>query len=156
MKKLELLIRELETKIPHYQMVNQKVSDGAVGWHIEHSLLTLDVILNALKNSDPGKYKWSFNFVRTLIMNIGKIPRGKAKAPQVVQPATVFNEHTLQQHISHSMALAKSINQLQPNHFFKHPYFGNLNRKPAIRFLQIHTQHHLRIINDIMNSKNER
>lgn len=34
--------------------------------------------------------------------------------------------------------------------FFKHPYFGNLNVKDAIKMLKLHTRHHIDIINDII------
>jgi hypothetical protein len=39
------------------------------------------------------------------------------------------------------------------DHFFEHPYFGKLKLKETIRFLEIHTQHHLDIIRDIIMNK---
>ena len=32
---------------------------------------------------------------------------------------------------------------MEPNRFFTHPVFGDLNLKLAVRFLEVHTQHHL-------------
>jgi hypothetical protein len=34
--------------------------------------------------------------------------------------------------------------------YFDHPYFGNLRLNKTIKFLEIHTKHHLEIINDII------
>jgi hypothetical protein len=39
------------------------------------------------------------------------------------------------------------------DHFFEHPYFGKLKLKETIRFLEIHTTHHLSIIEDIVITK---
>lgn len=155
MKKLEAFIKELESKIPHHELVNPEVSKGSVGWHIEHSLLTLDVIIEALKRSNPDDYKWTLNFKRMLVYSIGKIPRGRAKAPTVVQPTADFNEETLTQHIATSKQKIKDLERLQSNHFFKHPFFGDLNLKPTLKFLHIHTKHHLAIIHDIIQSEKQ-
>ncbi len=150
MQSLDLLIRELEDKIPAQEHKNGIVSKASVGWHIEHTLLTMNVILEALKTSDPQAYQWKFNFIRTLIMTVEKIPRGRAQSPKVVQPANDFNATTLQHHAGVIKEKIKVLDELQANHHFKHPYFGYLNLKPAIKFLQIHTHHHLSIINDIL------
>ena len=153
MKKLEVLVKELETKIPAYELINPQVSQGSVGWHIEHTLLTLNLIINAVKASDPQKYKWTLNWKRTIISTLGIIPRGKVKAPKAVQPKENFNRETLQQHIALAEEGLKSVNHLQADQYFTHPFFGDLNLKSTLRFLQIHTQHHLAIINDIIKSK---
>jgi hypothetical protein len=34
--------------------------------------------------------------------------------------------------------------------YFEHPYFGKLRLNKTIKFLEIHTNHHLEIINDIL------
>jgi hypothetical protein len=79
------------------------------------------------------------------------IPRGKAKAPKQVLPVDAIAIEDLQ----NKLALAKSnialLEKLHKNSFFTHPYFGDLNLKAAIWFLKLHTQHHLKIVNDIIN-----
>ena len=42
------------------------------------------------------------------------------------------------------------IKKAHHNAYFRHLIFGNLNKKRTIRFLQIHTAHHLKIIQDIL------
>lgn len=150
MNQLEVLMKELEETISKQEQINPSVSQASVGWHIEHTLLTMNVIIDALKNSNQSEYRWKFNFTRLLVLTMKKIPRGRAQSPKIVRPVIDFNQETLQQHLALSKHKIKDLDVLQPNHHFKHPFFGNLNLKPTIRFLQIHTQHHLHIIKDII------
>ena len=84
MNDLSNLLTELESYISEYDKINKAVSMSSVGWHIEHSLLTLIVIIRALEDSKTQNYKWKFNLARTIVYAINKIPRGRAKAPKVV------------------------------------------------------------------------
>ena len=52
-KKLEALLNELENKIPDYEYGDPAISKGSVGWHIEHSLLTLNLVIDVLKKIKP-------------------------------------------------------------------------------------------------------
>ena len=118
------------SKINDLDRKNTNVSKSSVGWHIEHSLKTIDLIITACKKSDPSTYQWKFKLNRFLILDVlQKIPRGKGKAPKVVQPEGDMHE----------------------NCYFFHPYFGNLNKKATEKFLALHTNHHLKIIEDICN-----
>ena len=150
MEKLNALLDSLEKEIPNQQVLIPAVSQGSVGWHIEHCLLTITGIMDALHKSNPANYKWRPNLKRFIIHTIGIFPRGKVKAPASIQPAAGFNAASLQIHLDVAREKLKTLNGLDPNHYFKHPLFDNLNVKPTIRFLQIHTHHHLKIIKDIM------
>ena len=153
MHKLNYLINELESLIPKYECLDIRISKSPVGWHMEHTLLTLSLIIEQLKRSDPITYKWQFNFTRILVFTINKIPRGRAKAPKVVQPKTDFNESTIKIHLDSVSKKIEELNLLKQDNYFEHPYFGNLNLKPTIKFLELHTKHHLSIIRDIIRSK---
>jgi hypothetical protein len=152
MKKLEALINELEVNIPKQGLLNPNVSRSSVGWHIEHALLTLNVIIDAIKRSNPAEYKWSFNVKRTFVFIMNKIPRGRVQAPAVVRPKTNFDIHTLNRHIAHSRANLKMLEDVDGNAFFEHPFLGKMNKSPAIRFLRLHTAHHVHIIRDIVKN----
>ncbi len=153
MNKLKELIQELEAAIPHQELVNTAVSKASVGWHIEHTLLTMHMIIKTLKNSDSATYKRKFNWSRTLVFTINKIPRGKAKAPSRVQPRDEFTAETLHRHIQSVREKLQELDALEPNNYFEHPFFGHLNLKPTRKFLKIHTAHHLHIIRDIIKSQ---
>jgi hypothetical protein len=149
---LTAYIQELETYLPQHQRINEKVSTGSVGWHIEHILLVLDVIIHALQQSQPKDYQWRFNWRRTMIATINRIPRGKVKAPKVVQPEPHFTGDSLKQHLAETRERLKGLQALESNHHFVHPFLGIMNAKPAIKFLGLHTRHHLEIIRNILSS----
>ena len=69
--------------------------------------------------------------------------------PTYVKPPEVI----LKEDLITQMQLAKTsiatIESLDKNAYFKHPLFGNINKKRLAQFLTLHTNHHLKIINDI-------
>ena len=152
MNKLENLITKLETNIPFFEMTNPAISAGSVGWQIEHSLLTLNGIANSLIQSDPAAYKWKFNFIRLVVLTTKKIPRGRAKSPEVVMPKGSIDQAKLEVLLSDTRNKCNQLAFLPANKYFEHPYFGKLKLKQTITFLEIHTNHHLEIIQDIISS----
>ena len=150
MQELSKLIKSLEEKIPMMDAANTQISSAKVGWHIQHSLMVINSIINGLKQSDPTMYQWKFNLNKTLIFTLGKIPRGKGKAPKAVQPKEEITKDTLLESVEKANISVAELNKVQKNQYFLHPYFGHLNVKPTIKFLKIHTKHHLKIINDIL------
>lgn len=150
MENLTDLIEELDNYIPKLENKNPEISESSVGWHIEHSLLAINNIVSALNDSDPDKYKWKFNPIRTLVLTMNKIPRGKGKAPEIVIPDNNITSKKLKTHIQNSFEKISVIDSLNPDNYFDHPFFGKLNLKPAKKFILIHTKHHLNIIKDIL------
>jgi len=149
MQKLHNLVSQLESKIPFYEKSNPSVSNSTIGWQIEHSLKTIYQILQVVKNSNPEDYQWKFNKNKVLISIIGFIPRGKAKAPKVVIPDDHISEDSLKNSLQKVKTLLQEWDSFDKNAHFPHPYFGKLNKKSTEWFLNLHTKHHLKIINDI-------
>lgn len=150
MEKLQNYITILETTIPSFMKENKSVSKSNVGWHIDHSLKVLLEVINALKNSNPEEYHWKFNKTRFIIFTIGFIPRGKGKAPKSVRAFEPIIKNDLNDQIETSKSALKILNNIDKKANFNHPYFGKLNLKQTIYFLEIHTKHHLKIIDDII------
>ena len=151
MQDLYLLVNQLESKIAQFETSNLTVSAESVGWHIEHSIKTIDLIITACKNSNPANYQWHFNFKRFLILTIAKkIPRGKARAPKIVRPEGNINQETLALSLIKMKENISGWKDLDKNSYFPHPYFGDLNKKETEFFLVLHTKHHLMIIDDIL------
>ncbi|MBK8552778.1 MAG: DUF1569 domain-containing protein [Ignavibacteria bacterium] len=153
MDKLRDFVNELEGKIPKAGMINETVSKSSVGWHIEHSLLAVNFIIEGLKNSNPEDYKWNFNFMRMLVFAMNKIPRGKGKAPETVIPKNTINADTLKKQIGIASEKIKELDTLMADNYIKHPVFGNMNLNQTMKFLVIHTKHHVDIINDIIKTE---
>jgi hypothetical protein len=151
MKTLPEQIADLEALIPECAKLNSTVSAGPAGWHISHSLMAIVRIINVLKNSDPVTYKWQFSMKRVFVFYTGKIPRGKAKAPEAVQPQGNVTKDTLVWLVEEARKAVKELEQLPRKANFQHPVFGNLNKKQGTKFVRIHTQHHLDIIHDILH-----
>jgi len=149
MHKLLNYVKELESKIPNQEDYNPEISKSNVGWHIEHILLTNKMIMEAVEKSNPANYSWSFKLSRIVVFTMNKIPRGKAKAPKVVVPKT-YDEQTLLEHLKIVTLKIQGLENMSSDKYFDHPYFGNLRLNKTIKFLEIHTKHHLEIINDIM------
>ena len=152
MNTIDSLLTILASKFDDYNRMNTVVSKSSVGWHLEHSLKTIDQIITACKKSDPSIYQWKFKLNRFLILDVlQKIPRGKAKAPKVVQPEGDISKESLQLHFEKVGQNLENWEDMNENCYFFHPYFGNLNKKTTEKFLALHTNHHLKIIEDICN-----
>ena len=150
MKNLDAIVPELATFIPNYNQSNRAISEVAVGWHIEHCLLVIKQITATVAQSDPKLYKSKFNIKRFFVFLSKTIPRGKAKAPKVVIPADEITIETLQESLKNTYQAIAYLKDCQERQYFMHPFFGQLNKKQTIKFLAIHTEHHLKIIRDIL------
>ena len=151
MESLAALINELENKLPFIEQKNNTVSQVSIGWHLEHSLLALIKMISAVENSNPADYKKEFNVKLFIVLTLGKLPRGKAKAPDSVMPAGETNAETLKPLLEKARQKIDGFEKLSSDKFFKHPVFGDLRIKQARKIVAIHTKHHLQIINDIIS-----
>lgn len=148
-KNLEILLGTVEKYLPFYEKQVEGISKSPIGWHIEPLLLTLDRVIERLSQTNKKNYKWKFNLSRLVILTTGKIPRGRAKSPSSVRPQTDIHQESLTSHLKLTRDKLKQLEQLDPGQYFEHPYFGHIKLKQTVRFLEIHTTHHLQIIKDI-------
>lgn len=148
---MDQMISELYSFVPKAENENPEVSEATVGWHIQHCLLVIIKSVKSLSQSDPTAYRADFNWKRWLIFAIQRLPRGKGKAPDIVKPdIQCFADYEAM--FDRTRIALDQLKQSGPRHFFKHPIFGNLNKKHTIAFMEIHTNHHLKIIKDIISS----
>lgn len=143
-------MEELKGYIPQQENINTDVSQVSVGWHVAHLLLTITEIHNALKTSNPEAYRYRFNITRTMMFIGNQIPRGRATAPEVVRPKGSIDITSLSESYAFAKSKTSTFDSLPENAFFRHPAAGYFNRDDAKRFLAIHTEHHLKIIRDIL------
>jgi hypothetical protein len=150
MKNLDAILPELANYIADYNQSNHAISEASVGWHIEHSLLVIKQVTATVAQSEPKLYKSKFNLSRFFVFLLKTIPRGKAKAPKVVIPVDEITIETLQESLKNTYQAIAYLKDCQDNQYFMHPFFGQLNKKQTIKFLEIHTKHHLKIVRDIL------
>jgi hypothetical protein len=148
-EKFNNLINQLEDKILYHNKLDTTISASSIGWHIEHSLKVLMAITNALYASEPKDYKRNFKMLWLFICLLNRIPRGKGNAPKSVMPEGQISIDSLQKSIEMTRHTLNKLDYLSMEAFFIHPYFGSLRLKSAIRFMEIHTMHHLKIIHEI-------
>jgi hypothetical protein len=149
-KRLTKHIAELEKNIQNYHKLKPGISKSNIGWHIEHSLLTIDRVTERLAQTDSRRYKWKPSLIKLIVFASRTIPRGKAKSPDIVRPKAAASTDSLKKHIGETRERLAKLPGIGENQFFEHPYFGHLKRGQAITFLEIHTKHHLKIIREIL------
>ncbi|TYA52976.1 DUF1569 domain-containing protein [Formosa maritima] len=144
------LIKELENYIEFKDKINKLVSTSDVAWQIDHSLKVFNLVSETLLNSNPELYTSKFNKWRLLLFTIGYFPRGKVKAPKYVQPPENITIEDLETQLEVANKNIEKIKLADRNAHFKHFIFGVLNKKRTIRFIELHTKHHLKIIRDMI------
>jgi hypothetical protein len=150
MNKLNNLLDELELQIANYSKLNQAVSEGNVGWHIVHSCLVINSVCGAVLKSDASKFIKKFSIKAFLVLLLNSFPRGKAKAPSFTLPSEELNPASILKSIQAARNSIEALAKAGKNQYFTHPIFGDLNAADTFKFLGVHTNHHLKIIKDIL------
>jgi hypothetical protein len=134
----------------------------SVSQHIEHLVLAGEVIVGNIEASlSLPAEKWRTNGrmrpMGRMVMLMGRIPRGRAKSPQISTPgnATLDNLRVRLDGLRERMsALCKRTAEVGLcSHCTTHPILGDFRPKQWVRFLTIHQQHHLDIICEMRRSK---
>lgn len=149
-KVLQKALDAIESYVPQGERINPNVSKADVSWHLDHSLKVINAVVTTMQNSDPALYEDNFSFVGKLLLKFRFFPRGKAKAPKYVTPPEFILEDAIKLQLTEARAQIKTIATLDNNAYFKHPLFGNVNKSRVVRFLEAHTNHHLKIVKRIL------
>jgi len=147
---LYVLLSQIENNIQFRDRMNEDVSKVDVAWQLDHALKTVNRITKDLEVSRPEDYKSSISLSRSLSLTMGYIPRGRAQSPDVVRPPEIILTKELYDQLEKAKLNVKKLMSLNENTHFNHPVFGVLNKAQTIRFLEVHTKHHLKIIDDIL------
>ena len=150
---LKVKLNEVASYIPVRDTKNLEVSEAAVAWHMDHIYLMVNQLHKALKYSDESNYKEESNKTRDYVFTSNSLPRGKVTAPESVRPAENLTINTLRMHYDEALAKVEKLPMLAEKKHFNHPILGTMNRDETIMFLTIHTEHHLKIILDILKGK---
>lgn len=149
-KTLENKLNQIESYLSNHNRKNTKVSKVTVGWQLDHSLKVINAVVATMQNSDPKLYKDNFSFLGKVLLKLNYFPKGKAKAPKHVMPPEIVSKSAIISQLALAKEHIKQIESLDENVFFKHPMFGNINKKRVVPFLNTHTNHHLKIVKSIL------
>jgi len=150
---LESQIDELAGYIDRAELVSPDVSGWSVGQQIEHSLLSIRTMVAAIgRTSDGSGPESSLTAIGRLVLMSGQIPRGRGQAPASVTVEATPNEEHLLRSVEKARSAIARLDEISDAGVFDHPYFGVLDKKRTIRFIEIHTDHHLAIVRDILES----
>jgi hypothetical protein len=147
--KLVNQLNEMQNFAEKWDVKNPDVSVESVGWHLLHNLKVINGMIASLAASDPSQYAPKFSYMKWSILLTKKIPRGKARAPKSALPTQIDKDELDAALDRASLSVLNLLNQ-SPKQYFTHPMFGDLNTKLTQRFLWIHTEHHLKIVRDIL------
>lgn len=148
---LTKMLFKIKQNISFKDEINTEISKSTVGWQLDHAIKVFNAVIEQAINSNPEDYKTSFNFKRSVLFRLGFLPRGKARAPKAVLPPETILEANIEAQLQKAYANLKKIELLPETAFFNHHIFGVLNKKQTLRFIEIHTNHHLKIIRDILD-----
>ncbi|MEJ2113272.1 MAG: hypothetical protein P8X62_06140 [Flavobacteriaceae bacterium] len=146
-------LQEIASYFKNKDVLNNKVSDASVGWQIYHILKVINLVASALKRSDLKNHEATSNKYKAKYFEANYFPRGVAKAPKFALPPESFSLNDLEQQLNYAKQSILDIAEIEDNASFEHFIFGVLNKKETIKFLNIHTEHHLKIIRDILKTK---
>ncbi|TDI84345.1 MAG: DUF1569 domain-containing protein [Caldithrix sp.] len=144
-------LNKLNNYIPRCSVRNEKVSKWTVGMQIEHCLLGTRGICSALVKSKPNAGKIKKGFLRRIIFLTGTIPRGRGKSPDAALPNEQTTESELRELLAEASLSAQKAAESDCDCWWKHFAFGVMKRDEALRFVEIHNKHHLKIISDILS-----
>ena len=150
--KINRILEQIEKRLPEIDHSNPKVSKASVGWHLEHSLLIINSSLKGLTTTDPSAYKPVFSTKKWLFLILEYVPKGKIQAPKPFIPVEIPTQESIVKLISKAREQLSQIPQLSKNAYIPHPFLGHLNKAKTLKFLKIHTNHHLKIVNDILKN----
>ncbi len=133
-----------------------EISAWSVAEQLEHLALSDLSILQGLgrlltdpASGQPVRLTWTGR----LVLALGFIPRGRGRSPRSLRPQASEAEALRSMLREASERLAGLRDRLAAlaacRTGFRHPYFGILDPRRWLRFVEVHQHHHLKIIRDI-------
>ena len=150
MKNIDDQLQKMESLLPKIDVTNEKISKASIGWHLEHSLLILNSSLKGLTMTDPKDYNPKSSLKKFVFLNFGLIPRGKIRAPKQFFPLEIPTQESILKLLNLAKERLEATKELPEKSFITHPFLGDFDKKTTLRFLWLHTNHHLKIVDDIL------
>jgi hypothetical protein len=127
-----------------------EISGWSIAEQLDHVMKVNSSVLTRIAEK-PLPLEKPINMVGRVILAIGWIPRGKGRSPKSLRGA-VASRNDL---ISATARLRSQIDALSTELIARrdpvvpHPFFGGLTAAQALRFMVVHSEHHMKIVRDI-------
>lgn len=131
------------------------VSGWSVSEHLDHTLKVLASILRGMMHPDKPPTR-PFSFIGKVILLTGYIPRGRGKSPATLRGERATVEQLLQRIGEVETLLTEMRAGTRPHAsalLVRHPLFGGMTWAQSARFAGVHTNHHLKIVNEILRRR---
>ena len=135
---------------------DERVSAWSVAEHLDHLYKVSLSIVRRLAEEGVQPSPKGVSFLGRAVLWSGWIPRGRGKTPERLggKPCTAEDlEHSLEKLERAVEALPAGAAASSRGAIVPHPKFGGLTPPQALRFLVVHTAHHLRIVGEIVRSR---
>jgi hypothetical protein len=137
---------------PDLSARNERVSGWSVAEHVDHMYKVAMSIVRRLADASAEPLPRGVNFLGRLVLLFGWIPRGRGKSPSRLIGTRADGAEI----DAALLRLERELDALPPEglrtsrgKIVPHPLFGALTPPQALRFIVVHTRHHLKIIREI-------
>ncbi|MCE9594426.1 MAG: DUF1569 domain-containing protein [Planctomycetes bacterium] len=128
----------------------ERISRWSVGMHVHHCALSVSAIVTELERSvPPPPFAWR-SWIGRIVVWRGRLPRGRAQAPEQVQPSVEASPEQLLELLDAAARDIERARGLSADRWFGHFALGVLPRDRALRFVEVHTLHHARIVEELL------
>jgi len=132
-----------------------EVSGWSIAQQLDHLLRSI-VLGSAYLLEEKDRPARGINLLGRILLLVGRIPRGRARSPErlVGKPRTVAELREELAEARRCIAAFGDRRDLAAERTPRvpHPYFGGLTPTQAVAFIGIHTDHHLRIAEEIRDA----
>ena len=131
----------------------ERISAWSPAEHLDHMYKVSMSIVRRINDEEAKPSRRGINLMGRVILLLGWIPRGQGKTPERLSGAICTGAHIeaalgrLEQALD---TLPLDAVDASRSPIVPHPLFGGLTPSQALRFIVIHTKHHLRIIDEIL------
>ncbi len=147
--------RLTELRADDLQLRQPSISGWSVAQQLDHILKVCSAMLKGLIR--PGEAPPAgINMIGRVILLVGRIPRGRGKAPERLRGVDASAEQ-LAASLEDVRRLLTEVRaeSFRPanNPILRHPFFGGLTPAQTLRTIVVHTRHHLRIAREIIAAR---
>jgi len=121
--------------------------------HFDHIIKVAHGTLLILAKPEPPAAPRGLNLIGRLLLALGWMPRGRAQSPDRLRGSAVTLEELQASlaELENVLERVASRTVTRPNMpILRHPTFGGLTHAQALRFVRIHTDHHLKIVQKLI------